>query len=69
MSAISRRPGFVEEPLVGVAGCPKCRSVGTIVEMGRCCSIARLVELGSLWDVPPHLLRRTCVTPGRKAHG
>lgn len=69
MSAISRLNGYVEKPLRGVAYCPKCKAVGTIVEMGRCCSIAKLVSKGSLWDVPAKLLRTGRHHGPRKFHG
>jgi hypothetical protein len=66
----TRGGGRVDFPLVGVSSCVKCKAVGTIVDMGKCCLIARLVMLGPLWDLP-RAPRRTCNTPGRRkvTHG
>lgn len=30
--------------------CGECESVGTIVQLGACCLIARWIEMGSLWE-------------------
>ena len=43
--------------------CPVCASVGTIVELGVCCTIARWIAMGPLWELtycpepPPPPLR------------
>jgi hypothetical protein len=58
----------IEAPLVGVAQCPKCKTVGSLVTMGACCRIAAFVAMGSLWDVPPEQLKkiRTSTPFGRR---
>jgi hypothetical protein len=66
--ALVRRADFLETALVGVAACPKCKSVGTIVDMKKCCLVAKLVALGPLWDVPARA-RRTRPHGPRVAHG
>lgn len=62
---------FVIKPLAGVASCKKCKAVGTIVEMGKCCAVAKLVLRGPLWDISTRQLCRRTVKPHgpRKAHG
>jgi hypothetical protein len=53
-----RRADFLETALVGVAACPKCKSVGTIVDMKKCCLVAKLVAprpaLGRAGARAPH---------------
>lgn len=34
----------------GVAKCPRCGSVGTVVQMGVCCRVQRMLELDSAAD-------------------
>lgn len=31
--------------------CERCGSVGTIVEMGLCCTVHRWAALGGIWDI------------------
>ncbi len=49
---------YLEKAILGVAQCPQCGAVGTIVEMKKCCRVAALSALGPLWDVPHWMLRK-----------
>jgi hypothetical protein len=48
--------------------CPRCESVGTIVDLGICCRIRRWMAMGALWELkfcPDSVPARHRKTAGR----